>query len=474
MAVPSEARADGFSISDVVQRGLCVGCGGCAVACGSVTMRLNESGAYEASLEEVGPVERAELGAVCPFSDAAPDETAIAEELFGKSGQAQDPRTGYYLSLNAGRVADTETVTDSSSGGLTSWLLIQLLERGMIDGVIHVGEGREEGRLFDYCVSTSTEELLQRRKSQYYSTELSAALRAVRGDGKRYALVGVPCFIKAARLLAKSDPVLSEQLGYFLGLVCGHLKSSGFAELMAWQVGVSPDELARVDFRHKVPDQPANRYEFGALRRGSSDWRYATSLTMLGGNWGHALFQLRACDFCDDIFAETADVCFGDAWVDRFAKDWRGTNIVVCRNPELQAIFEEGLRSSEIVFEPLAMADLLASQGGNFRHRHLGLSVRLKNALRRGEHVPRKRIAPGSLRVSMLRKRIIRIRERLAMRSHDAFRQAKQRGDLAIFRQAIAPELRALSRTDKMARYTPARVAGKLGRVLTRPLKRFL
>ncbi|MBK8018945.1 MAG: Coenzyme F420 hydrogenase/dehydrogenase, beta subunit C-terminal domain [Betaproteobacteria bacterium] len=141
----------------------------------------------------------------------------------------------------------TTKVVKSSSGGLTTWLLEALLERGDIDGVVHVSAS--DSPLFMYTVSTTRDGLGARGKSRYYAVEVSEVLNAVRGNGRRYAFVGVPCFVKAARLIAEQDEQLGRQLVYFIGLVCGHLKSFAYAELMAWQQGVTPDKLERFDFR---------------------------------------------------------------------------------------------------------------------------------------------------------------------------------------------------------------------------------
>src|SRR5690606_42116422 len=41
---------------------------------------------------------------------------------------------------------------------------------------------------------------------------------------------------------------------------CGHQKSSGFAELLAWQLGVQPSNLLDINFRLKDLSKPASRY----------------------------------------------------------------------------------------------------------------------------------------------------------------------------------------------------------------------
>src|SRR3546814_15744475 len=80
---------------------------------------------------------------------------------------------------------------------------------------------------------------------------------------------------------------------------------------------------------------------------------------LLGGNWGHGMFQLGACDFCDDIFAETADVCLGDAWLPQYDSDWRGTNIVISRHADIEQLLSEGARSGKILLDDIH-ADFMA------------------------------------------------------------------------------------------------------------------
>src|SRR3546814_9189569 len=76
--------------------------------------------------------------------------------------------------LAAGRISDLSEIASSSSGGMTSWLLEKLLDAGLIDGVIHVGSADGgSGSLFRYAVSHSAADLRARRKSIYYSTEMS-------------------------------------------------------------------------------------------------------------------------------------------------------------------------------------------------------------------------------------------------------------------------------------------------------------
>ncbi|HUG23778.1 Coenzyme F420 hydrogenase/dehydrogenase, beta subunit C-terminal domain [Piscinibacter sp.] len=436
------------TIVDVAGSGACVGCGACAFATQSrISTAVNSHGHFQVDLSRANRDDLASGSLVCPFADEAADENRLASEFLPPT-PSHDSRIGHYLSVTAGRVLK-EDVTLGSSGGLTSWMTLELLKRGMIDGVVHVGGGDPGKSLFEYCVSHTADEVAQRRKSQYYSTTIVDALQSIRGNGKRYAFVGVPCFVKAVRLLARQDTLLREQLAFCIGLVCGHLKSSGFAELLAWQAGVPPTELMRVDFRVKDPNKPSNDYSFSAWGKNAEQPRTRPVQSLVGGNWGHAMFQLKACDYCDDIFAETADIAFGDAWLPQYKAEWRGTNVVVNRHPVLESILQEGAASGSIVLEPLSAARAAASQDGNYRHRWDGLSVRLADDRAAGRWSPHKRIVAGSRSVSAARQRIVRLRRQLGETSHAAFQSAKAANSLDPFLSAVRPLMAAMAQEYK-------------------------
>jgi coenzyme F420-reducing hydrogenase beta subunit len=345
---------------------------------------------------------------------------------------------GRYRSVWAGRIADDASIPQSSSGGMTSWIVGQLLEEKLVDGVVHVGSGTDE--LFEYQVSSTVDEAMSKRKSVYYSTSMDEAIRSVEGDGKRYAFVGVPCFITALRHLQRERPGLEQQFPFLVGLVCGHLKSTAFARLLAWQLGIAPDDIESVDFRVKRPGHDAADYAFGARATGG-EMKTALNRELVGANWGHAMMQLSACDFCDDIFAETADVVLGDAWLEEYREDWRGTNVVVSRHPRIDEILNNGRESGQVVLESLAVDRAAASQGGNVRHRRLGLSVRIADNLAAGLWTPRKRVHAGQYEVSPRRAQLIRQRRRMSALSHELFDSARRANDLGRFLRPMKREV---------------------------------
>jgi coenzyme F420-reducing hydrogenase beta subunit len=406
--------------------------------------------------------------AVCPFSDDAKNETSLARDRF--PALPEDDRIGRYDLVLAGRVTEDKTLIGSSSGGLTTFLLSELLDRGEVDGVIHVGRSDGSG-LFEYRISRSVTDLVGSRKSVYYSVTLADVLNSVLRDRGRYAIVGVPCFIRAARLLADEVPELSSSLRYFVGLVCGHMKSRFFAESLGWQLGVAPEELNAIDFRVKDPTRGSDRYSYAVTSTTNLSPREAPVSTALDGNWGYAAFQPEACNFCDDIFAETADVVLGDAWLPQYTADWRGTNVVISRNEVTSEILCEAMDTELVAAERIPPSVAADTQSGNFRHRRDGLRLRLADDIGKELKVPKKRVSPGLSHITRRRAALVRARRGLSHLSLQRFADARAAQDLSRYTRPMRRGIRRYDLLSAVDRGLPGIVRfaiGPLRRAFTR------
>ena len=452
-------------LSAVVGGGYCVGCGACAALDNAITMARDEAGRRLAVLPaDRAPTVTAE--ATCPFADGVADENEIAAERFSSPEHAHDSRIGRSLGNFAGWVDEGNYRADGSSGGMGAWLLCELLERGFVDSVVHVVErprtpGTDEP-LFAFAVSSDADTVRAHAKSRYYPVEMSGVIAHMIATPGRYAVVAVPCFAKALRLAARQSPILSERLAFIVGIVCGHLKSEGFGEALAWQCGVSPEGLTAIDFRVKLAGRPANRY--GLHVEGMADGapvRVTRPMEgLVGANWGHGLFKLKACEFCDDVLAETADVVVGDAWLPTYEGDHRGTNVVVVREPRLLALMREAAEAGRLRLDEVTTETVVKSQAAGLRHRRDGLAYRLWWTDKADEWRPTKRVAPSWRHLTPKLRRIHRLRYALGQASHTAFLEAKRADDFIAFQRAMTPLIRRYDREQSRALWR--RVAGKV------------
>ncbi len=407
--------------------GLCVGCGACVFRApdAGARMMLDRHGELKPTGPEAWMAHRSgEFARLCPFSPSAADETTIAQALYPDAPQI-DSMIGRFESAYVGYAAQGQFRAEGSSGGLVSWVAAELLRTGLVDGVAHVGAVDSPGGgepFFRYRISRSPEEVCRGAKSRYYPVEMSGVLSMIRAVPGRYAVVGVPCFIKAIQLLRREDPVLRERVAFTLGLFCGHMKSARMVESFAYQAGVRLEDVRQLDFRVKDPQRPANWYtvEF-TLRDGRTlrhDWFHLAE-----GDWGSGFFQNAACNFCDDVVAETADIAFGDAWVEPCSSDGRGTNVMVVRSARLRELIDRAVAEERLRLEHVDAAFVQRTQAAGFRQRREGLAYRLSWRRRRGIR-PRKRVPPSASSLGLRRKLVYRMRAAITTWSRHVYRIA--------------------------------------------------
>ncbi|MFP5272028.1 Coenzyme F420 hydrogenase/dehydrogenase, beta subunit C-terminal domain [Coleofasciculus sp.] len=450
ITVLNENSQLGNLFKTVVKGGYCIGCGACAAVSESpIQMQMDEYGKFTATINPLAEQSSFDLPveAVCPFSSRAQNEDQIGQELFGKDCQYHN-KIGYYQATYAGFVSEGNFRDRGSSGGMGTWIVTNLMLEGLVDRVIHVQPrhpSEDDPRLFHYQISTTIEQVKQGAKSRYYPIEMSEVIRQVREQPGRYAIVGIPCFLKAVRLLMRQDARLAERIKFCVGLVCGHLKSRRFADMFAWQCGIEPGNILEFDFRKKIPGRNANSYgiEVVGLKEGQVVTQTSPVDQLYGKDWGLGFFKYKACDYCDDVVAEAADVSVGDAWLPQYVRDSQGTNVVVVRHPKIRELLEQGMATGKLKLDYIDAEEVARSQESGFRHRRDGLAYRLLITKRRGEWYPPKRVQPRIDRSRPLFNKGQKFRVLLVQQSHIAFKEAVEARDFSLFVKKMEPLVEA-------------------------------
>jgi coenzyme F420-reducing hydrogenase beta subunit len=404
-------------IENVVSGGYCIGCGACATQNKDIKIIENQYGNLVALIpQEINDKPR--LSEICPFASTS-NETQIAEKTFplapiidASLGRMERAYKGY----------SNKYRKYGSSGGIGTHILANLLETNAVDAVICVGPS--ENRLVEYQVLSKVDDLLKCSTSFYYPVSLNDVIQIVKERPGRYAITGVPCFHKAIRLLKESDPVLNERIVYQVGLVCGHMKSAHYAEYLARKVGKPAEaKLKKINFRNKEGSKRADDYNFVATWVDShgDDITQHKSVRQIGVNWAMGYFKPKACDFCDDVFAECADVSIMDAWLPGLVEDAQGTSLVIARSVEIAQLLESEISHSHLQLTSCTTSELITSQASGLRHRREGLSFRLWLTQKMGLWAPTKRVNKS---IDMSRFYMVEMLMRIWMRqlSRSAFR----------------------------------------------------
>lgn len=432
-------------VEQVIQSGCCSGCGACAYAHG-MPMQLNQYGEYLpiielARAEEAPPIPPRLNNEVCPFLCPELNEDSLAATYFAQHC-SHDSRIGYHAGIFAGHVNEGDFRARGTSGGFGTWMGVELLRSGLIDGVIHVQAVSRQGPedpFFRYGISRTPEQIALHSKSRYHVVEMSGVMSEVRSVAGRYLFVGVPCMCKAVRRLQRLDPIVAERVPFVMSLVCGHLKSVHWTLSLAWAAGVPPAKASAFTYRKKAPTIPANHYVYESQSDGPPPAVVTEDANLVtGGKWNTCAMMLEACDYCDDVVGETADISVGDAWLEPYVRDTRGTNMLIVRNQLILDTIQTAAREGRVTIASISADQAAAAQAGGLRHRREGLAFRLAEAVRRGRWVPAKRVAPSDA-IPEERKAIYRARMEYAAASKSAFRKALDARDYRIFVRAMQP-----------------------------------
>ncbi len=360
----------------IVEQGLCIGCGACITQCDnqSLKMQWNEDGFLTPRQLKKCDCSGACLQ-VCPFNTKPDADVRTEDELSKKyiydGIQKHDPQVGHYINTYVGYSQVHRQ--NSSSGGIATYFLEKLLEQGIVDHVVCVSRSGTEGEHYEYGVFNSVDKVRSSSKTRYYPVSLGNALESILTLEGKVAIVGVACFIKAVRLLQHNDQRYKDKIGFTVGIICGGVKSRHYTDYLAEKSGASRHNYMSPEYRIKSVDTSASDYSFSCI---SEEKEKSIRMNKLGDMWGSGLFKAKACDFCDDVTTELADISLGDAWVKPYSDDGQGHNVIIIRTQLANDIFSEGIERKSLIVDEVPVEKVVETQRGSFNHRRVGLKYR--------------------------------------------------------------------------------------------------
>jgi coenzyme F420-reducing hydrogenase beta subunit len=409
---------------------------------------------------------------VCPFSkENICAEDSLSTELFSNiPGINYRTETGYFLDTFVGYSQDSDRRLKSASGGIATWILDALLSQKLVDCVICVSPSWNDEKLFEYRIFNTDHDLSEVAGSVYYPVEISEVLNKIlKEESRRYAIVGLPCVCKAIRLAMCWNRKLRECVCYILGLTCGQGKSKFFSEYVCALSGGNPDRLARIDFRVKDPKHLASNFSMKTswfTEKGEFKERKIFRSEGIGHAWGNRYFAPNACNFCDDVFAECADIVFMDAWLPDFIMDWKGTNIVLVRNEALAAVLNKGMCEKAIsLHNAISIEDVIKSQLGVIEYKKERMRLRVKTKERWGDPLARQITTGDNGGFSWIDKQVADVRLLISRKSKKAWLQVGKRLDTfeskLNFQEYVLLTLKFINRIWRIAGLIYRRLCGR-------------
>lgn len=405
-------------IENFINNKLCVGCGICAGICPqkALIMQFDINGEYIPFKENICLPTCGLCMNICPFNDKNMNESEIGKVLFGElDGIKYSEEVGYYLDLFVGY--SEQFREKSASGGIGTNILKNLLENKIVNYVVCVTPQTDNSKLFKYEIFEDVNSVISSSGSVYYPVELSDIVRVIIEKPGNYAIVGLPCFIKGLRLATFHNSKLKKRIVYMIGLVCGQTKSKLYTAYLSELAGVG-GELQKVYFRGKSIGEPASNFYFYCQNKNGDEgklyWDEGVSEAFTN-RW----FTPNACNFCDDVFAELADISLMDAWLPEYIENQKGTSLVIIRSPEILNMFNK-IMGMDIRANRISLDKIKVSQKGVLDFKRDHLPYRLHQLYKNNKISLKKRYESNS-KLELLQKEQMTIKTKMQAKSSELF-----------------------------------------------------
>lgn len=340
------------SLQDVVNWGLCIGCGACYYAC-------QEGGVSLVNIESVGirpKFDSSRCASCTGCLSICPGYSVDSEPVNGslpKRTEA-DHEFGPALEVWEGFAIDPDIRHKASSGGILSALSLYCLEQEDMAFVLHAamdGAKPWENRTVQ---SRTRQDILSRAGSRYAPASPCEGLRTIEQSDRPCVFIGKPCDTTATMALRRERPELDRKLGLVLTFFCAGTPSTEGTLNLVKTLDFSLDQVGRVRYRGEGwPGRFRIRSKDGA-REGSLSYEES---------WGRLThYRPLRCHICPDGLGRIADISCGDAWESYGASVDSGRSIVIVRTRRGQEILRRAMAAKYVELVPIGASAVLSAQ----------------------------------------------------------------------------------------------------------------
>lgn len=341
------------TLQDVVDWGLCTGCGACYYSCTEKAVAL-------VNVESVGirpKFENSRCGSCTKCLSICPGYSVDAHTAAAPALEPSDAdhAFGAALEIWEGYASDPEIRFRGSSGGILTALALYCIEREDMSFVLHTAMDEERPWLNKTVKSHTREELLGRTGSRYAPSSPCAGMAEIEGSDKPCVFIGKPCDTAAASMLRLQNPELDRKLGLVLTFFCAGTPSTQGTLDVAHSLGVRPEQI---DSLHYRGDGWPGQFRIicnGGKREESLS--YDESWSKL------THYRPMRCNLCPDGLGRVADISCGDAWENSSNNGNPGVSLVVVRTTRGQRILRKAVAANYVSLQRVSAANVFAAQG---------------------------------------------------------------------------------------------------------------
>jgi coenzyme F420 hydrogenase subunit beta len=338
-------RTAPLALNEIVENGLCIGCGLCRSVAGPERVDLvmtPEGRERPIARRELDHATLARINAVCPGTRIGGADPSASSEA-----AQRDTVWGPAERLSIGYAGDPAVRFRGSTGGVLTALGQFLLSSGRVQFILHVGASKSAPMRSERRLSFDAASVLENAGSRYGPAAPLVDFSEILDRGQPFALIAKPCDITAVRNLAKIDERVDRHMRYALTLVCGGASDLAKSEEVLQRFGVAESELSL--FRYRGYGNP------GPTRVETKDGRaFELTYQQLWEDEAKWMIQPR-CKICPDAIGQGADIAASDVWPGGGPTgEDEGFNGIIVRNRRGLELYEAAVAAGAIVIERAA------------------------------------------------------------------------------------------------------------------------
>jgi len=344
----------------IVNFNSCIGCGICELVCPEecITMVQDDFLSFKPQVDYDKCTPCLGCVKVCPDSFHLINKVEKQLERHNKD----DKYIGNYIDTYYGYTLKKEERSKSTSGGILTRLFEELLAKNLIDAVIVVRSDElksVEDEMFAYSsVEKDIDGINKGRGSKYISIDYHKALKQIKNENLRVAIVATPCVCTGLKKLQEMDNFYKEHIKYLFSFTCGHTCKPIFAKkLIDFKTTTTFDEIR---FRSKTNAKSAEDFKFETLHNAQIQTSINFQNDVYGQLWNSHTYMEDKCLKCDDVFAKHADITVMDSW--GYSHDRRGQSFIITRNTYLDNLLRELQTRNIIHHEKIDKKYIISSQ----------------------------------------------------------------------------------------------------------------
>lgn len=286
-----------LDITQVVDENLCHSCGACFASCGHDSINFKETiGGYYTPIIDYDS---------CTNCGLCFD--VCSGEHFGKTLNytiPENPFIGNISSSYVGKSTKKEIFDNSQSGGITTAILADLLDKNEIEVALVAIMKEGVPPRGDFALVTNSLDLFACQKSKYTPIPLLSAIPLLKKVKGKIAIVGLSCHFHSLQNLCDVYPWLIKKDILKIGLICDRVMTISAIDFISSQAKMN-SPVNNFIFRDKLkPSYPGNSVVFSK----DSQFVLDASIRMNMKDF----FTPARCRLCFDKLNIFSDLVMGD------------------------------------------------------------------------------------------------------------------------------------------------------------------